>query len=502
MQNAHHDHTGDRPSDDAGRADPVPFDAVRRASPTGETVVARDLGRVEFTALNGSGISGFAELAREDDRLTIRIEADGLEPNQVHIQHIHGRLSEDGVPLESNTPSRALDADGDGFVELAEGLPAYGPILLNATTPPDAGLEGFPTAPDGRIRYEQTFDLAAGEGLAEGITADQLFPLGLREMVIHGLSVDGSVGAGTPGEIDGTAGYKLVLPVASGEIEAVGSRLIGRQGDDSLVGSGGDDTIRGGGGADTARGGDGDDLIRGGRGNDVLFGEAGADRLEGGAGDDVLFGGTGVDQLLGGAGDDVLWGDSGPGTGRGDLSADVLNGGAGNDQLWIGEGLDVVRGGSGADTFAFRFNDPQSPAAAGTAPAFATLVDFNPGEDVLLFDAAGLGEDAAGANFIDGSGGAGGQVASFFSGAAAESDGEGVMVLTDQAFATGAAAVEAARNEEAGDLIVYFNSTVNVASLLVVSAPDTAVSIARFTDITSLEGLQSAGFSAGDFLFA
>ena len=30
-------------------------------------------------------------------------------------------------------------------------------------------------------------------------------------------------GAGTPGEIDGQAGYKLVLPVASGEIAAVGS---------------------------------------------------------------------------------------------------------------------------------------------------------------------------------------------------------------------------------------------------------------------------------------
>jgi hypothetical protein len=485
------------------RADAVPFDTVLRAGNKGETLTALDLGEVEFTALNLSGVSGHATVARDGDHLTLSIDAEGLEPNQVHIQHIHGRRSADGMALKSNTPPRSLDADGDGFVELAEGAPAYGPILLNATTPPDAGLEGFPTAPDGKIRYEETFDLAAGEGLADGVTADQLFPLGLREMVIHGLSVDGSAGAGTPGEIDGTAGYKLVLPVASGEIEAVGSKLIGGRGDDHLTGAMGDDTLRGGRGDDTMRGEAGNDLMQGGEGDDEMHGGAGADRLVGASGWDRMFGGAGIDQLLGGGGSDELWGDSGASTGRGDLSADVLVGGAGNDTLHIGEGLDVARGGSGEDSFAFRFNDPLSPAAAGTAAAFVTLEDFNPGQDKLVFDAAGLGEDAESANFIDGSGGMpGGQPASFFSGAAAHSDGEAVMVLTGQAFASGALAVQTAQNEEAGDIIVYFNSTVNVASLLVVSAPDTAGSIARFTDITSLDQLQASGFSASDFIFA
>jgi hypothetical protein len=93
-------------------------------------------------------------------------------------------------------------------------------------------------------------------------------------------------------------------------------------------------------------------------------------------------------------------------------------------------------------------------------------------------------------------------VASFFSGAAAGSAGEGVMVLTDQAFASGALAVQAAQGEQAGDMVVYFNSTVGVASLLAVSAPDTAASIARFTGINSLDQLQTAGFTAGDFIFA
>lgn len=41
----------------------------------------------------------------------------------------------------------------------------------------------------------------------------------LREIVLHGMTV-GAVGAGTSGEVDGTADYKGVLPVASGVIQA------------------------------------------------------------------------------------------------------------------------------------------------------------------------------------------------------------------------------------------------------------------------------------------
>jgi hypothetical protein len=76
-----------------------------------------------------------------------------------------------------------------------------------------------------------------------------------------------------------------------------------------------------------------------------------------------------------------------------------------------------------------------------------------------------------------------------------------VAVLTDQGFASGALAVQAAQGEDAGDFVIYFNTTVNAASLLVVSAPDMATSIARFTGIDSLAALQGAGFTANDFVF-
>ena len=180
-----------------------------------------------FTALNGSGVTGQAIVGYDVDSnsITVAIRASGLEPNMVHVQHIHGFT--DGT-TEAQTPTLALHADGDGFIELGEGLNTYGPILLNLTTDHgnDSGsdnghdhsgdLTGFPTAPDGNIWFVETYQLPAGS-----LGADPL--LDLREIVIHGLTVSADDGAGTGGEVDGTAGYKLVLPVASGELEDAGS---------------------------------------------------------------------------------------------------------------------------------------------------------------------------------------------------------------------------------------------------------------------------------------
>jgi hypothetical protein len=180
-----------------------------------------------FTGLNGSGVTGEAIVGYDQDsgKITVAISAAGLEPNMVHVQHIHGFT--DGT-TEARTPTTAQDTDGDGYVELAEGLNTYGPILLNLTTDHGNGtggdnghdhggdLTGFPTAPDGTIFFVETYQLPAGL-----LGTDPL--LALREIVIHGLTVPAGAGAGTPGEVDGTAGYKLVLPVASGELGEAGS---------------------------------------------------------------------------------------------------------------------------------------------------------------------------------------------------------------------------------------------------------------------------------------
>lgn len=83
-----------------------------------------------------------------------------------------------------------------------------------------------------------------------------------------------------------------------------------------------------------------------------------------------------------------------------------------------------MTGGPGDDTFPFRFFDPQS----GHDQSFTTVTDFGAAHDTFAFDAIGVGQDSAGANFIDhGDGTSGGSAQSFFSGAAADAHGESVV---------------------------------------------------------------------------
>jgi peroxidase len=113
------------------------------------------------------------------------------------------------------------------------------------------------------------------------------------------------------------------------------------------------------------------DYLKGAEGRDLLIGFDGPDMLRGREGDDDLFGGGGRDMLMGGAGSDGLCGGDGPDKLLGGPGADVLSGGAGRDYL---------RGGAGADRFVF---------VAGET-VVDTVVDFTPGEDLLVLRGFGL----------------------------------------------------------------------------------------------------------------
>lgn len=172
----------------------------------------------DLTPLNNSGVFAHFELVLDGNMLTVTERATGLEPNMPHPQHIHGQLGANAPNTRLATP--ANDTDRDGFVELAEGQTTYGPILLDLTSPPGGAVANFPTAPGGVINFKQTYDLSDSSIFPAGINASDLFPLTLREIVIHGMTVPAGVGAGTPGEVDGTGGYKATLPVADGLIQA------------------------------------------------------------------------------------------------------------------------------------------------------------------------------------------------------------------------------------------------------------------------------------------
>ncbi|WP_324719913.1 hypothetical protein [Salinimicrobium sp. HB62] len=155
---------------------------------------------VDFTALNGSGVSGSAELYLMGDQLTVTVNATGLEPNMVHPQHIHGFTENKG---NSQCPTSAADTNDDGLIDLVEGLPSYGGVLLELYVPVDE----FPVADaNGALTYERTFTLGETEFTEEGelISESDLSPLQNRTIVLHGMTVDGE--------------YIATLPVACGQI--------------------------------------------------------------------------------------------------------------------------------------------------------------------------------------------------------------------------------------------------------------------------------------------
>ncbi len=142
----------------------------------------------ELDALNNSGVSGHVTLTLKGNKLTVKIKAEGLQADSLHPQHIHG--------LENNQmascPPSSADKNGNGLVEIGEGLPFYGPVLLPLTP--------FTTAPNGKIDYKHTFTLGEGETIAY----DDLKSLENRVIVLHGMTVEGK--------------YIASLPVACGMI--------------------------------------------------------------------------------------------------------------------------------------------------------------------------------------------------------------------------------------------------------------------------------------------
>ena len=146
---------------------------------------------------SGTG-SATLRLSANGTNLLVHITASGLEAGGAHLGHIHGLAG----GAESDCPTIAQDTDGDTFVELAEGLVTYGPIIID--------FMNIDPNQDGTIDFRTTVKL-------EGDNAGAL-PLANRHIVVHGMSTAAGVGAGTPGEVNGSAGFKTLLPVLCGEI--------------------------------------------------------------------------------------------------------------------------------------------------------------------------------------------------------------------------------------------------------------------------------------------
>lgn len=131
----------------------------------------------------------------------------GAFPNGLHPQHIHEA---------TQCPTMADDANGDGIVDVIEGLPKYGPIMV----PLDGNLADtssqiptFPVGDGARGSYHYTASAAVAD-----IEAALGHPLALpsRHVVVHG--VDLATPLPSTVQTLGTIPAQLTLPVACGEL--------------------------------------------------------------------------------------------------------------------------------------------------------------------------------------------------------------------------------------------------------------------------------------------
>ncbi|MFF1923869.1 hypothetical protein ACFVW8_25265 [Streptomyces sp. NPDC058221] len=194
---------------------------------TGSTTKAADgdTYQIDLEQLNDSGAHGTAMVSVEGDKLTVKIEAEGLVPGQPHAQHIHG--STDGHDFRC--PDRSADKNGDGIITTAEGLPMYGDINISLTTKgdtsKDSGLavDRMPVAgKDGKLSYSRT--ITVSQAVAEHIKD--------LHVVQHGIDPNGNAtydfGKGKS-ELDPKLPQEATAPASCGMVKgaAVGSMPAG-----------------------------------------------------------------------------------------------------------------------------------------------------------------------------------------------------------------------------------------------------------------------------------
>jgi hypothetical protein len=172
---------------------------------------------------NGSGASGTATITVDGTTATVQVDGDGFFDGFPHAMHLHGEPGGDNVcgPLNpSDAGFDAADADGDGLISVAEGVPAYGGIAASLTTEgdtsPDSGLavDRFPTS--GTLDYERTFELP--QDVADGLST--------LHVVVHAADLDGSgeIGdSGTPSSLDPDLDIEATIPAACGQLVASAS---------------------------------------------------------------------------------------------------------------------------------------------------------------------------------------------------------------------------------------------------------------------------------------
>jgi Ca2+-binding RTX toxin-like protein len=218
------------------------------------------------------------------------------------------------------------DANGNGVMDLGEGLPGVTVAAAGRSTTTNAGGGWALQVPSG------TYIVTASGSNFTGTSSAKV-----------------AVGNYNVG-VDFVSGRSAARVIAFATCAGYAPTILGTNGNDLIYGTRGRDIIYAGDGNDTIYAGNGRDIVCGGTGRDKINGGSGPDRIYGNAGNDVLIGRPGSDHIYGGNGDDTLIGNRRNDHLYGGRGNDLLSGRPGSDTLNGGSGIDTGDGGSGSDT--------------------------------------------------------------------------------------------------------------------------------------------------------
>lgn len=152
---------------------------------------------------------GNATITLQGDVVTVHIDAAGVTAGDIHPQHIHAG---------PRCPNATDDVNGDSFVDVIEGLPKYGPILVNLDSDLSSNPAGmFPRAGGSGVNTPDSYAYSAtGSRTHIQDEIQTALKLGTRHVVIHGIDLS----SGLPDSVAslGTLPSELTLPVACGAL--------------------------------------------------------------------------------------------------------------------------------------------------------------------------------------------------------------------------------------------------------------------------------------------
>jgi hypothetical protein len=163
------------------------------ASPAAATHES-NLKRAVLHPLNDSGVHGHASVRYGATHINAKVDVTGAAASLPHAQHIHF-----GKQALHECPTARLDTDRNFRLNVAEGVPAYGPIAVSFTTTGNTAdasglaVDRMPVAAaNGSYSYYRTGIRLVASGTESAASIRAGIAAGQGVVVIHGVDHNGN----------------------------------------------------------------------------------------------------------------------------------------------------------------------------------------------------------------------------------------------------------------------------------------------------------------------